>query len=354
MKVFAPYALRSPELFPQAFEPRADTVTLLRLTRGDYTAASFLDDRILGAATHREHIAWAELAPAIDAAQLAEHCAFLFHIGHVGSTLLARLIGEHAGAFVLREPAILRTFAQLRQAAARGATTLRDAALNDRLAGTLKLLSRTFAPRERALIKATSFVSEMADELLSRPAAAPALMLSVAPATYLATILGGDNSRRENAALLPGRMQRLVRRTGIEARAFANLREGEAIALSWACETSALAQAAGRAGARILQIDFDRFLADPKSLLLAALTHLRIPAGPAEVEAIVAGPLMHRYSKAPEFAYDTALRQAVIGEARTRYGDEIRLGLSWLDRMAGESGVLREAFAFAGRSQRPA
>lgn len=349
MKVFAQNSLRSPELFPQAFEPREDTVTLIRLARGDYTAASFLDDRILRSATDVEQIAWAELAPAIDAARLAEHCAFLFHIGHVGSTLLARLIGDHTGAFVLREPAILRTFAHLRQAAACGEAILPDAALNHRLAGSLKLLSRTFEARECALIKTTSFVSEMADELLSRPAAAPALMLSVAPATYLATILGGDNSRRENVALLPGRMQRLIRRTGIDARALANLREGEAIALSWACETSALAHAARRAGARILHIDFDRFLADPKSLLLAALTHLRIPANPAEVETIVAGPLMHRYSKAPEFAYDTALRRAVLDEARTLSGDQIRLGLAWLERMARESAVLREALAFAGR-----
>jgi len=349
MNVFAQNALRSPELFPQAFDPREDIVTLIRLARTDYTAASFLDDRILGPATRLQPVGWTELASAIDAAQLAESCAFLFHIGHVGSTLLARLIGDHAGAFVLREPAILRTFAHLRRLAEERKTTFRDAAMEHRLTGCLKLLSRTFEASECALVKPTSFVSEMAGELLARPAAAPALMLSVAPASYLATILGGDNSRRENTALLPSRIQRLVRRTGIDAQAFANLREGEAIALSWACETSALAQAARSAGARILHIDFDQFLADPKSLLLAALRQLRIPANPAQIESIVAGPLMRRYSKAPEFAYDSALRRSVLDEARTLYDDQIRLGLAWLDRMARRSVVLTEALEFAGR-----
>ena len=38
---------------------------------------------------------------------------YIFPIGHVGSTLLSRLIGSHTGIFSLRESALLRTFAQL-------------------------------------------------------------------------------------------------------------------------------------------------------------------------------------------------------------------------------------------------
>jgi hypothetical protein len=349
MKGFAPTALRSPELFPQAFDPRNDTVTLIRLTRADYTAASFLDDRILGPRTPREAVLWPVLAAQIDAAGLKESCSLLFHIGHVGSTLLARLIGEYAGAFALREPAVLRTFAQLRGAAAAGNPALPDAAFEQRLAGCLKLLSRTFEARQRAIVKATSFVSEIAPELLSRPAAAPALMLIVAPEIYLATIFGGPNSRRESAALLPSRIERFARRTGIAARAFANLREGEAIALSWACEATALRQAVRRAGPRLLPIDFSGFLADPAPQLLAVFRHLALPAGPADVETLVAGPLMHRYSKAPEFAYDTGLRQAVLDEARSVHGEQIGWGLSWLDRVGAQVPVLGEALDLWGR-----
>jgi hypothetical protein len=346
---FAQNALRSPELFPQAFDVRDDTVTLIRLTRQDYIVASFLDDRILGPQSPRMRIAWAELSAAIDAAALSERCAFMFHIGHVGSTLLARLIGAHTDAFVLREPAILRTFAHLRSAAAAGESALSEEAMEQRIAGCLKLFSRTFEPTQRALVKATSFVSEMAPALLARPAAAPALMLSVAPETYLATIFGGANSRRECATLLPSRVQRLARRVGIDVRKLANLREGEAIALTWACEATALAQAARRSGTRVLQIDFQTFLADPQAMLLAALKHLEVPANSSQVETIIAGPLMGRYSKAPEHAYDTAIRAAVLDEARALYGDQIRLGLAWLDDMAAQVPALGEALDLWGR-----
>jgi hypothetical protein len=127
------------------------------------------------------------------------------------------------------------------------------------------------------------------------------------------------------------------------------LREGEAIALSWACEATALREAVRRAGPRILPIDFSEFLIDPATKLHAAFAHLDLPASHAEVETLVAGPLMHRYSKAPEFAYDTALRQTVLDEARAVHGAQIRMGLAWLDDVGGKVPLLGEALDFYGR-----
>jgi hypothetical protein len=58
---------------------------------------------------------------------------------------------------------------------------------------------------------------------------------------------------------------------------------------------------------------------------------------------------MHRYSKAPEFAYDTALRQTVLDEARAVHGAQIRMGLAWLDDVGGKVPLLGEALDFYGR-----
>ena len=52
---------------------------------------AFLDPRVLNPQTRARSLPWAEIARAIDAAQLKEHLGFIFHIGHVGSTLLSRL-----------------------------------------------------------------------------------------------------------------------------------------------------------------------------------------------------------------------------------------------------------------------
>jgi hypothetical protein len=338
---------RSPELFPHGLDVRTDSVSFIRLSRADYTLASFLDARILTPGTELHTTPWREVAAAIEAAKLRECCAFIFHIGHVGSTLLSRLIGAHPGAFAVREPMILRTLAELH-----GEPGFRPAAwsasdVDARLAGCLKLWSRTFDARQRAVVKATSFASELATEVLSRRSAPKAVLMGVSPESYLATIFGGANSRQEARMLAPSRLRRLQRRIGRDAWRLESMSEGETLALAWACETSALAQAARAAGDRALRVDFDQFLFRAPAALFSALHHFDVHATSGEVETIVAGPNMRRYSKAPEHAYDAALRSEVLRQARAAHGAEIERGLRWLERAAEEFAPVRDALVFA-------
>jgi hypothetical protein len=338
---------RSPELFPYALDGSSDGVTFIRLTRADFEKASFLDARVLAPATLKRTLSWPTVFAAIDAARLSENCGFIFHIGHVGSTLLSRLMGGHPGVFALREPMLLRAFAQLHTESMTQTRAWGGGDWEARLSGTLKLLSRTFQPRQFAVIKATSLVSELAGPLLSRVAAPKAVMMYVSPETYLSTILGGANSRQEARMLTPNRLSRLQRRIGGEAWQAASLSEGETLALGWACEMSALAQAARTAQARVLRIDFDQLLASPAMLLLSVLHHFGVDAAPSDVAAILAGPDMNRYSKAPEHAYDAALRRDVLDSARAIHGAEIKRGLAWLERAADRFDAVRAAMEFA-------
>jgi hypothetical protein len=338
---------RSPELFPHGLDVHNDRVTFIRLSRADYDRASFLDARILTPRTVGQTMDWSQVAASIEAAALPERCGFIFHIGHVGSTLLSRLVGAHPGAFGVREPMILRTFAQLSGEPGGRPRTWSDADFDARLGGCLKLLSRTFEAQQRAVIKATSFVSELAADLLSRASSPKAVLMYVSPESYLATILGGPNSRQEAKMLAPSRLRRLHRRVGREAWQLESLSEGEMLALGWACEMSALAQAKRAAGERALRADFDHFLAHPAAVLCAVLRHFDIDAASGEVEAIIAGPDMRRYSKAPEHAYDAALRLEVLNEARSTHGAEIRRGLAWLERAAAEFAPVKDALMFA-------
>ena len=338
---------RSPEFFPHVLDVHRDSVTFIRLSPADYDRASFLDARILTPRTVGQTMVWHQVAASIEAAALPERCDFIFHIGHVGSTLLSRLVGAHPGAFGVREPAILRTLAQLSSEPGSRPRTWSAADFDTRLGGCLKLLSRTFDAHQHTVVKATSFVSELAADLLSRASAPKALLMYVSPESYLATILGGPNSRQEAKMLAPSRLRRLHRRVGRDAWQLESLSEGEMLALGWACEMSALAQATRAAGERALRVDFDHFLARPTALLLAALRHFGIDATSGEVDAIIAGPHMRRYSKAPEHAYDAALRFAVLSEARATHGAEIERGLRWLERAGDEFAPVRDALAFA-------
>ena len=327
----------SPELFPLDFRG-PEIVQLVALGPADYERASFLDERLARSADLSAP--YGELAQA--AAGLPAACDFIFHTGHVGSTLIARVLGRHPQVFALREPQILRSFAE---AARRGGPWDADV-LRTRLGVFVRLFSRTWEPEQRSVVKATSLVSELAAELLALETGARALMVTVAPETYLATILGGPNSRLELGAAAPGRAARLERRIGPGRLRLAELSEGETAAMSWACEMTALAAAAGVHSGRAAWIDFEVFLADPRAGLAAALAHLRRAADAAEIERIARSGYLERYAKAPEYAYGREVRRQVLDAARRDAGAEIRRGLAWLEAAAAEPQIA-EALAIA-------
>ncbi len=321
----------SPAWFPLGAPAAAGgAVLLLQLDEPAYRAASFLDERLLGAAQARRTCAPELLAEA--AATLRPRAHFLFHIGHVGSTLMSRLLGEHPEVFALREPGLLRGLADARL----GPRPLR-------LHPLLGLLTRTWDPRQRALIKTTSLVNELAGELLQADPTARALLMFARPAEYLRGILAGANSRRESAALAALRWERLLRRLddgrgaalgGRDPPLPAPRGEGEQVAMSWLCEMLTLRQTAKAQGGRMHWVDFDAFLRSPEPVLRRILEVLGLQTTPPQLRALLASPWMQRYSKAPEHAYDAELRRQVLAAADAEHGAEIRRGLDWLQRAA--------------------
>jgi hypothetical protein len=327
----------SPELFPHAFDLRSGKVTLLRLSRVDYEQASFLDARIAGAGKASRALPFAQLSDAVLAAAMPESAGFIFHIGHVGSTLLSRLLGRSPTLFSLREPDILRTLAQ------------KPAIAASHLPVFLKLWSRSWGAPAQAVVKASSFVSDLAPQILARDYAPKALVMGVAPDRYLATIFGGANAPKEARALAPFRLARLRARLGCAWR-LEELSEGEIVALGWACEASALAAATAQSGKRIQVINFDGFLARPDQHLHAAFAHFGVEISADEIASILRGPEMRTYAKAPEYSYDAELRKSVLDEGRARFPAEIRCGLSWLERAAQQFPQIGDALSLFGNN----
>ena len=326
----------SPALFPHSFDRNG--VSFVRLSEADFERASFLDDRILGPGTARRPVPWRQVEAASSA--LSEQCDFIFHIGHVGSTLLSRLLGAHKRILSLREPQVLRTLAQIAAAPNQAGWSAEERAA--RTTAILRLLSRRFRPEQTSLVKATSYTSEMAFDFLSRESAPRAIFLSVSPVNFLAGILGAEHSPREAQMLAAARLARLEKRTGARWDAGA-MTLGEIAAMGWACEMTALTRAAEAAGERVLWLAFDRFLEDPTEGLAQSFAHLGVEPGAGEIEAILAGPDLRRYSKAPEYAYDANLRAAVLRQGHDIAGGEIAKGLEWLEQAGTEVPAIRTA-----------
>jgi len=118
----------------QALDPVAGVARLIAMDRDAYRAASFLDDRMLQHPVDAQIVPWPEVEAAM-AGDRRSDARWIFHIGHVGSTLVSRLLGEIDGVLAVREARVLRDLA------------LSPPDVRARyLAAVPKLISRTFAP----------------------------------------------------------------------------------------------------------------------------------------------------------------------------------------------------------------
>jgi hypothetical protein len=318
----------------QALDPAAAMLRVIAMDRQAYRDASFLDDRMLEKPHSAGIVPWTAVAGALPA-DARRDARWIFHIGHVGSTLMSRLLGEVEDVLAVREPRILRDLAFTPPEVRAGFIPAMQA-----------LMSRTFGAQETALIKATSLCSEIAGELM--PEDARALFLFAEPRAYVATILAGENSRRELDFLAEPRRQRIAAR-GIaladERKSMAHL-----AAAAWACEMTALeATAEERPDAAVAWRDFDAMLDDMAAALGDVAAHLGFTAKPDRIAEIASGPLMRRYSKALEYDYSPQLRRELLYEATQANGADIDAAMAMLESATGEAPLLARAL---GRGKR--
>ena len=315
----------------QAIDPPAGLVRLVKMDRAAYQNLSFLDDRMFEQRPAKsELVPWASVEPAI-ACNLRRDARWIFHIGHVGSTLISRLLGELKGVLALREPRSLRDLvlspAPVRQSF---------------FEPVVKLMSRTFAADELACVKTTSLVSEIAPQLVSP--GERALFMYASPRNFIPSLLTGPGSINELRRLSELRGRRMAGRVkGLEEQSRS---DAHLAAAAWACEMTSLESAAEQMTDRVIRWeDFDSMLADMPDALKRAADHFGFAADGAKLRDLANGPLMSRYSKAVEYEYSPALRRELLDEAAKAHRENLEGALAMLRRAAEKSPLLARALS---------
>jgi hypothetical protein len=326
---FAQALAAGPGLYPQSLDPVQGQAWLVQLSRQQYQAASFLDARLLNPEMTGQ---WAPLGElAADSARLPERLGFIFHVGHVGSTLLSRMLDALPGVHGLREPTPLQDLSQMFGQLDRPESLWSREQFETHLGAFLRLWSRTHAPGQLSVVKATSWTSDLAQSLLARPSAPPAILMTVQPEVYLAGVLASPGGLADIHGSAAMALLRLHRRLGAQPWTLHNMSPGERTAMVWACDMMALQAAARVAPDQAMWLDFQQFLDAPAAGLGRVAKHLGLTADEAQVAAVAGGPLMNRYSKQPEHPFSATARQTVLNEARRRHATEISRGLEWLE-----------------------
>lgn len=323
-----------PSLYPQNLDPVRQAILFLRLDEAAFRAASFLDDRILSPQLHGRWVTFAELEPWLPlSAHAARPLHFIFHAGHVGSTLVSRLLDEVGGVLGLREPLPLRSLAPAWAERDTRQALIGPARVQSLFQFFLACWSRGFAGTKHVVVKATSSTSPSCRPILEMLPESTAVCLNLAPEPYLATLLAGENSWLDLRAQAQARMKRLLE-IATDVAPLHTYGLGEIAAMTWAVETLTHHAAAQRFGDRIRRVDFGAFLQEPGPALRELCAHFGITAPDGHFDRVAASPTLTRYSKAPEHAYTPELRGRILAESRARNGEEIRNGLKWIETLA--------------------
>ncbi len=307
--------------------------------------ASFLDDRILKPTMRGAWIALGRVLQVAQAIPPRQPLHFIFHTGHVGSTLVSRLLDETRTVFPLREPAALRQLAETFDTAGRTDSLISDGDLASLMAGLVRLWARGDATSQAVVLKATSSAGRIAHKLLVESIGSRAIYLNLRAEPFIATLVAGQNALSDLRGHGPERFRRL------EAYGIADLpplhrhSKGELAAASWLAETLSQSKAIDAHGERVMAVDFDALLEDVAGHMGRIVRHFALAHEPAFLPNVGASPALTRYAKAPEHAYSPALRGQILSEARKVHAEEIRKGLAWLEARAAANATVAAVLA---------
>lgn len=310
-------------------------VLVIQIDADTYRKASFLDDRILGPSIRGAWLAGADTTAAARQVADPRPLHFIFHTGHVGSTLVSRLLDETGVVLPVREPLPLRVIADASEALPTPESLLGQEQF-DALAGMmLRYWSRGYDWSRAVVVKATSSAGPAAIPLLKAQPAARAIYMNLRAEPYLVALMAGANSLTDLRGHAPGRIRRLRARGVAIPEPLHRMSPGELAALGWLAETRAQRDAVTQFPDRVLAVDFDALLADIPDSIQRIAEHFGLETGPAFQAGIPESPALRRYSKAPERPFAPDERDRLLAQSRRDNRDEIMRGMQWLERIGG-------------------
>lgn len=339
----------SPDAYPQKIDLVRELILLVQFDADAYRSASFLDDRILTPTTRGAWLVASRVAEAVRSIRDPQPVHFIFHTGHVGSTLVSRLLDETGLVLPVREPLPLRSLAEAHDVLGRPESILSEAQFDLTQAMFMRLWGRGYAETRSTIVKATSSAGRLAEAILSRNEGSRAIYLNLRAEPYLATLLAGENSPADLRGHAPERMRRLQSRVASPLAPLHAMSIGELAALGWLAESWSQQDALKAMPERVLALDFELLLSSIAGSMSRILGHLGLPADTRYLSQVERSAVLTRYAKAPEHPYTPGLRAEILADSRRRNAAEIRQGMGWLERLAKSDDAVAAVMNSAGR-----
>lgn len=332
-RAFLEQARTDPGWLLAAIDTVNDRAAFARLDESGYRQANFLDQRAFGARYQPVVTRLSALLQAAEEQPEASPLQFIFHPGHVGSTLISRLLGDLNSVLSLREPVPLLALAGLWREQGGALAELSPADYQRLEDVVIRLLGRRFFSNQTVIIKATSECSNLAARLMNHDTRNRAVWWYVDLETFLAGMLRNDLRRQETAGFARGRLADLHGRIGIPQPALHELDSATKTAVSWLSVMANRLDVSGDQADRVLDVHFHDFLEDPAGLLSRVAGHLDLDAGQEALRLAGESDWLRRYAKSPDTPFDAEQRYRQLAASRERNAADIRRALKFAEHL---------------------
>ena len=318
--------LADPEYFFNACRWKENTAVFCRLPEA---AHQYHTGNAIRAAGEEYAVPMKELFAYCESATFGDKPVhYLFMTDFCCSTLLARALGSLNGLCCYNEP---RAFVSLSNEKRRI-----DFSGGDRqrwrraLPATVRLMSRTYKPRETALVKEQPLTNYIVEDLLEVSRGGRAIFLYSTLADYLGAVCRQERRRQ----YVRHRMQQDFHETrlfeviaGIDKM---SLEDMQLAALHWLTQMYHFIRVQTRLpDEAICSLRSDVFLQDPAGVLEKAAAYYGIDPGPGDIQAVVGGEVFQHHSKQVGRVFDAGARQQQVVLAAAQHAAEIAAGLEW-------------------------
>jgi hypothetical protein len=268
---------------------------------------------------------------------------WIFMTDWCGSTLLCRSLAENPAFFCYSEPEVFLRLAldrrQIDQLPLRRAIAHR-ALWRRYLKTACLLMSRTFRPQQRALIKESPTTNYLIEPLLGAHPRNRALFMYSRLEHYLASTLKSDVRRRYTRERVSAFVEipRLPGLAALDEEGRGRLSDAQVAALHWIVQVRRFQAVAGLAEVPALRsLRQDEFLDDPAVALGESARFYGAEWEPARLRAVLDGHIFTRYSKDPWRPFAPGEWRRERDAALRRHRHEIRDGVAWAESVLGDA-----------------
>lgn len=302
-----------PDLYLAAISYRDNAALLRQMNEEAYRQSPFLDEQRIVASSGARWTLPLDRALALPFGH--RPCRHIFHMGHVGSTLISRLLGASPDALALREPQALNIVAQQSKLPAAHRAPAFDRERD--LQAVIDCLARVYRPSQTAVLKATTVANNLIEPILRTRTHDRVLLIFARPSRYVASMAAFRNElvRFHRQSLhwdVPTVLGEEMARRSIRS-------VGELAGLTWALFARQFSAARALAPSRTHLLDFDDFVVAPEETLRRLTGFFELEQ--ADPDALAT--LLSRHAKGGAVPFDADARRAQVAERERRHADEI-------------------------------